>query len=155
MDWNLKMNGKRVTWKIADVVAVVPSSEVPPPSVEDQTKLSEDEVGDDLGEYEDGEKDRKIFDQAGWKFIDAPAGDPTQGGVNLPGGGAVRQVFITESGDVLIGTDIATVQLNAATKLTPEAVRRVMAEDGLTILHQLSFAPHMYAVRLPSYRPMP
>ena len=53
-----------------------------------------------------------------------------------------------------MGTDVATVQLNASARTTRATAERVLAEDGLTLLHQLSFLPHLYAVRLPSGRPL-
>jgi thermitase len=55
----------------------------------------------------------------------------------------------------LIETDIATVQLNAAAMTKRRTAKRVLAEDGLTVVHKLSFAPHLYAVRLPKGRPLP
>jgi len=92
------------------------------------------------------------FEKAGWQFIGAnkplpplPPDHPVK---------PVRQVFTNESGDVLIETDIATVQLKPAAMTKRRTAKRILAEDGLTVVHKLSFAPHLYAVRLPKGRPL-
>src|SRR6185369_2992992 len=66
-----------------------------------------------------------------------------------------RQVFTNKHGDVLIETDVATVQLNAAAITSEYSVKKVLAEDGLSIIRQLNFAPYLYTVRLPAGRSLP
>ena len=100
------------------------------------------------------QQDRTTFEQAGWQFIPLAQlpPQPDDDGKGKPRSKNIRKVFTTERGDVLIETDVATVQLNAATMTNYETAKKVLAEDGLTIIHQLSFAPHLYTVRLPRGR---
>lgn len=161
MKWNLKINGKTVTWEESDVVAVVPPKGFPRPHPEREKpygKYSCNGNGNGNGyvkERPDREQlARQTFEQAGWKFVDRKTLPPKENGKGLPSGD-IRQVFTNRHGDVLVETDVATVQLNAAAVTTPYAAQKILAEDGLTIIRQLSFAPHLYTVRLPAGRSLP
>ena len=159
MEWNFKINGKPVTWQISDTVAVLPGPEIPPPSLEAVTQIGDDDLSDVANELPHGERARYTFEQAGWRFVESPPPPPTNVGgpsdTPWPGDENARPVFITDKNELLIGTDVATVQLNAAAITSPETAKAILAEDGLTIIHELSFAPHLYAVRLPSNRSLP
>jgi len=149
MDWNLKINGERVGWKLSDRVAIVPPKGFPRPTP--KLKKPSNKNGDNAFRRQQ-RGDFATFRRAGWTFI--REGEP----LPLPphnGGKITRQVFTNKRGEVLIETDIATVQLNAAAKTTRRTAERVLAEDGLKIIQKLSFAPHLYAVRLPSKRSLP
>lgn len=97
------------------------------------------------------------FRQAGWDFT--PLGQlpppPDDDGGGTPDKRDIRQVFTNRHGDVLIETDVATVQLNAAATTKLRTAQKVLAEDGLSIIKQLSFAPYLYTVRLPRGRSLP
>ena len=154
MKWKLKINGKKVTWQLQDSVAIVPPVDFPRPTPERKKPGSRHRVNGDAfpvngDPYRRQERDRMTFEEAGWRFIGAnkplPPLPPGYGGKGKP----VRQVFTTKTGDVLIETDIATVQLNAAAITKRRTAKMVLKEDGLTVVHKLGFAPHLYAVRLP------
>lgn len=158
MKWKLKINGKNVRWTLSDTVAIVPPRDFPRPIPEkpgSRRRVNGDlfRVNGDPSRRQ--QRDRMTFEKAGWQFVGAnkplPPLPPGHGGKGKP----VRQVFTNESGDVLIETDIATVQLHAAALTKRRTAKRVLAEDGLTVVHKLSFAPHLYAVRLPKGRPLP
>ena len=146
MKWTFSLNRKRVTWEIADsLVAIPPRRKFKTPAREELEKLDED-VGDVVDTYRRHIPDREIFERAGWRFI-----NPDQAGHAAD----VRQVYFSESGDLMIETKLAIVQLAEARhrkQITPE---RSLAEDGLRIVHRLSFAPNLYAVRVLSQRPLP
>jgi subtilisin family serine protease len=160
MEWKLKINGKKVKWKLSDTVAIVPPPNFPRPVPQgnkpirkngtSKNGISQNGINGDPSRPQ--EEDRMIFERAGWRFFGKtdplPPLPPSPG----PHGKVVRQVFTNESGDVLIETNIATVQLRAAAMKKGRTAKKVLAEDGLTIVHKLSFAPHLYAVRLPKGR---
>ena len=151
MEWNLRLNGDPVTLQIPDVGAVWASLETPPPVVESVTETIEESAVDAFAPYDHRERDHQVFERAGWRFIQPESLEPhIVEAVAPPRAEPLRPVFITDRGDILVGTDVATVQLNAAAMTTRATAEKVLAEDGLTILHQLSFLPHLYAVRLPS-----
>jgi Subtilase family len=167
MEWNLKINGRMVKWQLSDTVAIVPPPDFPFPGPEKREpingKFSEKANGKypekTNGKYpektngdlirEDPAKrqqqDLLTFERAGWRFV-SPADLPQRQR------NSARQVFTNESGDVLIEPDTATVQLNAACMTKYQTAKKVLAEDGLTIVQQLCFAPHLYVVRLPPKR---
>ena len=157
MKWKLKINGKKVTWRLSDTVAIVPPPDFPRPLPERESPN---------GKYPRNGKEhkhhshrehvaRKTFERIGWQFIDPEELRRTKNRSRPLYSKDIRQVFINKRGDLLIETDVATVQLNAAATTKWETAKRILAEDGLTIIHQLSFAPHLYAVRLPSGRSLP
>ena len=154
MNWKLKINGETVTWRLSDTVALVP-----PPNFPRRRPERENPNGYNLSSSKnrvDREQlARKTFEQAGWQFVDAKSLRPGKNGSKRPQRTNTRQVFITKRGDILIETDVATVQLNVAARTKPETAKRLLAEDGLTMLHQFSFGPHVYQVRLPSGRSLP
>jgi len=156
MKWRPIINGKRVKWTLSDSVAIVPPVDFPRPIPERKKSGSRQRTnGHANGDASPQQRDRMTFEKAGWKFIGAnkplPPLPPGHGGKGKP----VRQVFINESGELLIETDIATVQLNAAAMTKRRTAKRVLAEDGLTVVHKLSFASNLYAVRLPKGRSLP
>ena len=149
MHWNLKINGKKVKWELSDRVAVVPPKNFPRPipKLKEPSKSPDNALRRQQGDF-------ATFRRAGWSFVrEGEPLPPVQPPDN--GGKLTRQVFTNKRRDVLIETDIATVQLNAAAKTKLRTAKKVLAEDGLTIIQKLSFAPHLYAVRLPSGRPLP
>src|ERR1044072_1578150 len=149
MHWNLKINGKKVKWELSDRVAVVPPKNFPRPipKLKEPSKSPDNALRRQQGDF-------ATFRRAGWSFVrEGEPLPPVQPPDN--GGKLTSQVFTNKRRDVLIETDIATVQLNAAAKTTLRTAKKVLAEDGLTIIQKLSFAPHLYAVRLPSGRPVP
>lgn len=184
MRWNLKINGEIVNWELSDVVAVVPPKDFPRPRPELENSNGKYRNGSN-GKYQNGkelsgkepngkepngkepgdansrknreQRDLTTFSRAGWQFIPSAQlpPPPDNDGNGSPGGKDIRQVYTNERGDVLIETDVATVQLNAAAMTNCYTAKKVLAEDGLSIIHQLSFAPHLYTVRLPQGRSLP
>jgi subtilisin family serine protease len=148
MEWNLKINGKKVKWQQLDIVAVVPPKDFPRP-VPKLNELISRYYKDADDPTRRQQRDRLTFELAGWRFIEPGQPLPPP---NHDGSKRTRQVFTNERGDLLIETDTATVQLNAAAMTKGRTAEKVLAEDGLTIVQKLSFAPHLYAVRLPSER---
>ena len=184
MDWNLKINGESVKWELSDFVAIVPDSLPPRPkprNTNGQNQNGKYQNGRyqnatyQTGKHSNGKhsngkepngkepgdtnshnrerRDLETFKQAGWDFRTLEELPPPPD--NGRSRGKQRQVFTNHRGDVLIETDVATVQLNAAATTKQYTVEKVLAEDGLTIIRQLSFAPHLYTVRLPKGRLLP
>jgi thermitase len=154
MDWNLKINGRRVKWQLSDAVAVVPRPDFPFPGPEKKQPIASKYLyktnGDSNGNGQANQfqEDQLTFERAGWRFASLADLPPRQRK-------STRQVFTSESGDVLIEPNTATVQLNAACKTKYQTAKKVLAEDGLTVVQQLNLAPHLYLVKLPSGRPLP
>ena len=162
MEWNLRINKKPVRWQISNTVAVSPSSNIPPLPLEAALEMDDEVASEVDNNLSRKQQSLNAFVRAGWGFVDSlmpmPPPPDNVGGPSplpLPGGKATRQVFTTETGELVIETDVATVQLNAAAKTSRATAEKVLAEDGLKIVHELSFAPHLYAVRLPSNRSLP
>jgi len=134
-------------------VAIVPPKDFPRPRPDDREESNRRERGDaDPANRE--QSDFKTFERAGWKFVDPKALPPPGNGHKPPRPQDIRQVFTNERGEVLIETDVATVQLRREALTHRRTAKRVLAEDGLKIIHKLSFAPHLYAVQLPSKPPV-
>ena len=137
MKWTFKLNGKQVTWEIADnLVAIPPSPDLKPAKNEFPQTPSKREGNNGYKQKRPNyngykpkrsELDREIYERAGWRFV-----DPAQAGT-----ADVRKVFLTERDDLLIETKLATVQLAepAYLQATPE---KILAEDGLEIVQRLS-----------------
>ena len=152
MKWTFKLNGKQVTWEIADnLVAIPPSPDFKPAKNEFPQTPGKREGNNGYEQKRPNyngykpkrsELDREIYERAGWRFV-----DPAQAGT-----ADVRKVFLTERDDLLIETKLATVQLAepAYLQATPE---KILAEDGLEIVQRLSFAPNLFSVRV-SKRPL-
>lgn len=154
MEWILKINGERVRLRISDFVAVVPPANFPFPGPERREPIKEyysDVIDDPHDASQRQRRDLATFEQAGWRFIEAPKHSNAAPQHSAP----TRQVYITQSGDVLIETNVATIQLNASAHTKCETVERVLAEDGLKILQKLEFAPNLYVVQLPARRSLP
>jgi len=151
MKWTFKLNGKQVTWEIADnVVAIPPSPDFKRPKLEFPLRPSKREGNNGYPQKHSNHNgykpkrsdlDREIYERAGWQFV-----DPAQAGT-----ADARQVFLTEGDDLLIETKLATVQLvqQPSKQVTPE---NILAEDGLEIVQHLGFAPNLYSVRVVSQR---
>jgi thermitase len=150
MKWIFKINRKVVTWEISETLVAIP----PPPDF--KPRIIDDEFPETLGKaasngggyyYKRSIPDQEIFERTGWRFI-----SPAQSGNEKD----VRQVYFSESGDLLIETKLATVQLVAehcyTNRTSPE---KILAEDDLEIVYRLSFAPNLYAVRILSQRTLP
>ena len=155
MKWTLKINGEKVTWRLSDSVARIPPPGTPRPRPKREKSNGGKNSGNGKDHSDREQLARKTFTRAGWKFVDAKALRPRKNGGRPPDTKDYRQVFTNKLGDVLIETDVATVQLNAAATTKRRTAQRVLAEDGLKIIHQLNFAPHLYTVQLPSRRPLP
>lgn len=157
MKWDLKINGKKVKWTLTDTVAVMPPKDFPRRRPRLEKTLIQSQNGTDNGAHDLNREQRQAFEEAGWHFF--PLGQipppPNDDGGGTPHRKDLRKVFTNKRGDVLIETDVATVQLNAAARTTRRTAERVLAEDGLSIIQQFGFAPHLYMVRLPEGRSLP
>ena len=170
MEWRLKINGRNVKWRLSENVARMPPRDFPRPRPELEQSLSKYRNGaNSLNKYRNGatngavpelnreQRDLNTFRRAGWDI--KPLADfpppPDDDGGGTPDTRQLRQVFTNKRGNVLIETRVATVQLNAAAMTKQSTAEKVLAADGLTIIHQLTFAPHLYTVQLPPGRSMP
>lgn len=156
MDWKFKLNGKNVVWKIEDdFVAVRPP--VTQQAFEQALEVSQVKQGYDKNGYDKNGKqdewefktitdDQQVFRQAGWKFVPRSQNPPD--GVNI------REVYISESGNTLISTNLATVRLRGKKELTLDEATKILKEDQLQIIRKLDFASNLYAVQLPTQQPL-
>ena len=151
MAWNLTLNETQVRLEEAGEGAFWSGS----PAEDDDEETIEESAVSVFAPYDHGVRDRQVFKSAGWRFVHPESfeDDVSEAAAPPRRTEALRPVFITDRGDVLVGTDVATVQLKADDEMPRAVAARVLAQDGLTILHQLSSLPNLYAVRLPSGRP--
>ena len=77
MAWNLKLNGDPVSLEVANAAAVLPSPGMPPPEVENVIETVGGHAGALFEHYDHGERDRQVFERAGWRFVqpESPAVD--------------------------------------------------------------------------------
>lgn len=100
-------------------------------------------------------RDRRIFERAGWWFV-SPKAEVAAATVNreaVPNAKAASEVFVSNSGAVMIGTNLATVKLPP--DLSETQAEQVLQQDGLTIVHKLGFAQNLYEVQIPAGVPLP
>jgi subtilisin family serine protease len=99
-------------------------------------------------------KDCRIFERAGWRFVD-PKAEVAQAAARqepVANARAAREIYLSDSGTMLVGTSLATVKLSK--DLAAADAERILKEDGLTIVHKLGFRPNLYEVRVPSGVPL-
>jgi len=163
MDWTFKIRGEEVTLNVLeDMTAVRPANELleaisPVFSVfaapfGDTVK---DKVFESLG-GETAVSHRRMFNSAGWHIVHpveelARAGAEARG--SFPGAAAVHHVYATDSGGLMIGTGLATVQLPP--DMTEAQIDEALSSDRLEVVYKLGFAPNLFEVRLPVGRPYP
>lgn len=159
MNWTFRVRGEPVTLTILDDVAAVrPTNELL------EAKLLPEAVPQLFGEAVGVEAlvdiagraagpDGSVFRNAGWHFVH-PAQDvafAAETRSSTSNATAVNQVYASESGDLMIGTDLATVQLPP--EMTEYQIAETLRSDGLEIVYRLGFAPNLFEVRLPQGRP--
>ena len=161
MDWNFKLRGKEVNFTILDAaVAVRPSEEL-----RASTKRAElirrfgDPARDDAHGGSFGldlpARNRSLFERAGWLFVAPQAAVASAAKTRdaVDDARAVRQVLVSPSGALMIGTNLMTARLPEDVP-EAEAVRR-LEEDGLTLVRRLGFAPNTFEAILPAGVPLP
>jgi hypothetical protein len=158
MDWTFNARGNPVTLiPIESVKAVFPSSEFSATATLAEYRAN---FGDIVLEGHPSttgmsSKDRRIFERAGWWFVAPKTEIAEAAAVREPvaNAAAAGDVFRTESGSILIGTNLATLELDE--NLSEAQAEQILQGDGLTILYKFGFAPHMYEVRIPGGMPLP
>jgi subtilisin family serine protease len=97
-------------------------------------------------------RNRKVFERAGWVFVEAAATVSRAALTRSPveGAAAVRQVYLGRSG-TMIGTERVTLKLDPDVS-EKEALAR-MKKDNLVLVRRLTFSPNTYEARIAGQRP--
>ena len=97
-------------------------------------------------------RNRKVFERAGWMFVEPGAAVSRAAVTRAPveGANAVRRVYIARSG-TMIGTDRVTVKFDPDVSES-EAIAR-MKRDKLVLVRNLGFSPNTYEARISVQRP--
>lgn len=154
MSWNLKIFEKSVTLESVEPVRAMFLSEAENSDtvVELKSQANSQVLQDQATatQQKPSTLDQRIFEKAGWCFLKGHRGAnaATAATVHLPKvSSAPREVFVTDSGALLIATDLATVKLKA--DLNEQQIKQTLEKDGLTIVRQLTFGVNLYEVRIP------
>jgi subtilisin family serine protease len=158
MEWTFNARGKPVTITSIDSLrAVFPTSEFSATATLDEYRSNFGDVV--LEEHPNATKfssrDRRIFERAGWWFVAAKAEVAAATAVRaaVPNARAASDVYVTASGAIMLGTNLATLELK--NDLSEAQALQILQEDGLTIVHKFGFAAHMYEVRIPDGMTLP
>lgn len=163
MHWTFKIREEEVTLNILeDMTAVRPANgllEAISPLFSLFSVLFGDAVKDKVFETLGGKTalfHRRVFNSAGWHIVHpveklARAGAEARG--SFSGAAAVHHVYGTDSGGLMIGTELATVQLPP--DMTEAQIAEALSSDRLEVVYKLGFAPNLFEVRLPVGRPYP
>jgi thermitase len=97
-------------------------------------------------------RNRKLFEGAGWVFVEALAAvaKAAVSRAAVEGAEAVRRVYLGRGG-TMIGTDRVTVQFNP--DVTEARAKAQLAADGLKLIRRLAFAPNTCEARISARRP--
>src|SRR5204863_4303241 len=95
-----------------------------------------------------------VFERGSWLFVEpSPAVARAAALAPLPDAQMVGQVFMSNSGELLIGTNLITVQFAPD---VPESVAlEQLQADGLRLIQQLHFAPNLFEVWATDARSVP
>lgn len=154
MSWNLSIRGKSVKLKPVDSLRLVY------PTRQFRSTASPEDYESNFGRvvtsYEEAaaagirESDCSIFRQAGWSFVD-PKEEVASATIlqqPVPHAASAREIFVGESGSMLVTTGLACVKLRES--LSEAEVKAIFERDRLTIVHKLGFRPNLYEVRVPA-----
>lgn len=152
MDWTFNARGNPITvTSVESLRAVFPTREFSATATlaEYRSHFGDIILDGDPSATGMSSKDRRIFERAGWWFVapkaDIAAATAVRGAV--PNARAASEVFVTGSGTILVGTNLATLEFD---ENMPQAqAEQILQQDGLTIVHKFGFAPNMYEVRIP------
>ena len=159
MQWTFKLGGEDVTFTILeDVAAVKPTSEFSktaaitdyPSSFGEPVKAEAFRVNAERAPI-----DIEVFATAGWQFVSPlpTVAFAAETRTSIPQAESVRQVFLTKTNHMMIGTGLATVRLHES--FSEAEVAQILEEDRLEIVYRLASKPNAFEVRLLSDRPLP
>ncbi|HMG76632.1 MAG TPA: S8 family serine peptidase [Pyrinomonadaceae bacterium] len=155
MNWNFRLGGKEVSYTILEnMVAIKPE----PQLTEFVTRAALVEWfgrPPDVSLVRDIDNavslpHREVFARAGWIFVDAhePVARAAEMRLSLSGAQATAPVLVSSSGELMVGTDLVTVQLSE--KLSEGEALAQLVKDGLILVRRLGIAENTFEVRLPS-----
>src|SRR5215216_201384 len=151
MTWKFKVRDEVVTLNSVDsITAVYPTREFRSKArLDDYSARFGKVIGcDDPGDSPNrlSHKDRERFERGGWWFVAAnqDVADAARTREPLPNAKVARQVYVSESGALLIGTSLATVKLPP--DMTEDQAEYALQEDGLTKVYKLGFGRNLYEV---------
>jgi subtilisin family serine protease len=160
MTWNIKVGDKSLSLRsVESLRAVYPTDEFRARATrEDYLSHFGDVLPPPPGPIEPApelpHEDVPIFQQAGWHFV-APNEEVTKASAvqaAVPNTTAVREVYVSDAGNLLVGTSLATVKLPP--DLCESEAEKILQEDRLTIVHKLEFGRNLYEVRVPAGEPV-
>ena len=160
MLWNLKLPGREVPLTLIETaVAVRPDAKLrarsrPSEMVHLFGTAAQDDVEGGAFGLNLPSRNRRIFEEAGWLFVEPTAAVASAAKVRLsiPGTEAVREVVIGSDGELMIVTDFVAVQL--ASDLPEEVAKKQLKDDGLRLVRRLRCASNTFEARLPTRRPV-
>jgi subtilisin family serine protease len=159
MNWNVKVGNKTLNLKrVESVRAVYPTSEFRSTATHEDFQSSFGEMmpppPSEPESPEVAHEDTPIFEKAGWHFV-APneeVAKATAVMAEVPNATAAREVYVSDTGSLMVGTDLATVKLPP--DLCQAEAEKILQQDGLTIVHKLGFGQNLYEVRVPAGAPL-
>jgi subtilisin family serine protease len=158
MKWNVKVANKTLNLSpIESVRAVYPTTEFKEAASHEDFLSSFGEMMPPPPEPEAREvahEDAPIFERAGWHFV-APNEEVAKASAvqaTVPNASAVREVYVSDAGKLLVGTNLATVKLPP--DLSEAQAEKILRQDGLTLVHRLRFGRNLYEVRVPAGVPL-
>ena len=154
MTWRFRVRDKIVKLKSVDSIrAVFPTSEFRSKARLRDYRVNFGEINLDDNPYDSSAqlsvKDRRQFERGGWWFVvpTPKVVDAARRRDRTDNSTAVREVYVNDSGAILIGTSLATVKLPP--DMTEEQAEYVLESDGLKKIHKLNFDRNLYEVEIP------
>lgn len=152
MDWNFRLRGKEVSYTIQDNLVAV---NLGPQSIDALKRKALIDFGPQLEVLLERDfespvtlQNRETFARAGWVFLGVPESVARSVEVKFSLRGLrAAPVLVSPSGDLMIGTDLASVQLSEG--LSERETLAQLLADGLILVRRLGFAENTFEVRVP------
>ena len=158
MTWTITVRGESTTLKpVESLRAVYPSNEFKATAkLEDyRSRFGEVIRGKQLVDAGLRTVNHRMFQRAGWRFV-APKAHVVEAATSrapVSTAGIAREIFVTDSGNMLVATNLLTVKLRG--EVSEEEARQILEQDGVTVVRRLCFGLTLYEVRVAPGAPIP